>query len=341
MANSPSANALAHERRRERSATLALLLATVFWGCGFTWAKVAGETVNQMTDAGPGGILGPTWVLAIRFTAAGVLWLAVFPESRRNWSLSALLRSLILGTLLCTGMVIQHIGLDRTTEAVSAFLTSLTILFVPLILTLAPGRLRRPPAPGVWLGVLMATFGVWLLTGATTARLGPGEILGLLCAVSYSVDIIAVNALVREGRAAPGDASRLTAGQFLTVGLLTTALCLFLPHGRRAFATPQVAQLLSVPQVGINVALLALFPSICAFGLQFRFQPRIDPTRAALIYLVEPIFASLYALLATGRTLAPLALGGAALILAANFMVELWPWFPRRSADEISPAVID
>ena len=63
--------------------------------------------------------------------------------------------------------------------------------------------------------------------------------------------------------------------------------------------------------------------TVGAFGLQTHFQPHIDPTRAALLYLVEPIFASLYAWLATGRGLSPLAAAGAGLILIANVLVEL------------------
>ena len=81
-------------------------------------------------------------------------------------------RSIVLGAMLSCGMIVQHLGLDRTSEAVSAFLTSLTILFVPLILTLA---LRKPPAPVMWLGVVIATAGVWLMTGAAPSGFGVGE----------------------------------------------------------------------------------------------------------------------------------------------------------------------
>ena len=65
-----------------------------------------------------------------------------------------------------------------------------------------------------------------------------------------------------------------------------------------------------------------------AFGLLFYFQPKLDPTRAALIYLAEPIFAAFYASVAVGRTLSVIALLGAGLILAANVLVEI---LERRS----------
>jgi drug/metabolite transporter (DMT)-like permease len=303
-----SHNAAAHRR----AAVLALILATVFWGCGFTWAKSAGETINALAGLPAGSPLGPIWVLAMRFTAGGLLWLILFPGARRGWEFQDVVRSIILGLVLSAGMIIQHLGLDRTSEAVSAFLTSLTILFVPIMMTLI---LRRPPRAIVWLGVALATAGVWLMTGAAPSGFGLGEVLGVVCAVSYSVDIIILNYLITPDRT-----SRLTAGQFLVVGLTSLLICLFLTAGPSSLA--HAPTLLLHRDVGLNVLLLTVFPTLAAFGLQFRFQPRIDPSRAALVYLMEPIFASLFALVMTGRGLATIAIAGAALIILANGLVE-------------------
>jgi drug/metabolite transporter (DMT)-like permease len=296
-----------------RPAIAALLLATVFWGCGFAWAKTAGETVNAACGLANGAPLGPMFVLTARFLLGAVLWFAIFPDSRRGWTQQDLLRTLILGVILSAGMIVQHLGLDRTSEAVSAFLTSLTILFVPLMMTFV---LAKPPRSILWAGVVLATVGVWLMTGAAPSGFGIGELLGLSCALVYSIDIIVLNYLIT-----PANVSRLTAGQFLIVGIVNLITCLFLPQGPPGLA--RAHELLAMPAVGINVALLAIFPTLLSFGLQFRFQPRIDPSRAALIYLMEPIFASLFALLVNGRGLNGIAMVGAALIIVANLLVEL------------------
>src|SRR4051812_47823636 len=63
-----------------------LLLATVFWGCGFTWAKVAGEAVNRLSGAGERSFVGPTLLLAWRFIGAGILCLIAIPSARRGWN---------------------------------------------------------------------------------------------------------------------------------------------------------------------------------------------------------------------------------------------------------------
>jgi drug/metabolite transporter (DMT)-like permease len=72
--------------------------------------------------------------------------------------------------------------------------------------------------------------------------------------------------------------------------------------------------------------------TMTAFGLMFYFQPKLDPTHAALIYLAEPVFAALYAYVAVGRALSIIALLGAGLILAANVLVEVLARRPRRSS---------
>lgn len=316
--------------RRERAATFALLLATLFWGCGFTWAKTGGATVNTQMQLGQGAPLGPVWLLSLRFAVAGVLWMILFPAARRGWTLKSLGRAAIAGSLLASGLVTQHLGLDRSSEAVTAFLTSLTILFVPLLMTIG---LRRPPPNILWAGAALATVGVWLMTGASPQGLGIGEVLGLVCAVLFSMHLISVNLVVEHD-----DPARMAPGQFFTVALITAITCLFLPRGVDALAPMQALHLVRVPEIGINLVLMIVLVTVGAFGLQTHFQPRLDPTRAALLYLVEPVFAAAYAWIVGGHKLATPALAGAALILAANAMVEV---IQSRRGKTAQPPTID
>jgi drug/metabolite transporter (DMT)-like permease len=318
-----------------RTATLALLLATLFWGCGFTWAKGAGAAVNEHLQLSHGAPLGPIWLLALRFALAGLLWMVIFPAARRGWTIRSVGRSAIAGAFLAAGLITQHLGLDRSSEAVTAFLTSLTILFVPLLMTLV---LRRPPPRILWLGVVLALTGVWLMTGASRAGLGVGEALALVCAVLFSLHLISVNLVMEHD-----EPTRMAPGQFFTVAAITAATCLFLERGPGALTPSEIARLAVAPQVGLNLALMAVLVTVGAFGLQMHFQPRMDPTRATLLYLVEPVFASLYAWIMAGRGLAPLAAAGAGLILVANVLVELiQSKKPRKTGgiDELRGAAI-
>jgi drug/metabolite transporter (DMT)-like permease len=315
----PSASAtsttLHQERRQTTRATLALLLATLAWGCSFTWAKAGGEGINAAAGLPPGALLGPLVLLAWRFTLAGLLWLCLFPAARRGWTWCSVGRSGLLGGLLWLGQTLQMLGLDRTSEAVNAFLTSLTVVFVPLIMLCV---LRRPPATAMWMAVVLATFGVWLMTGAAPTGFGVGELLGLGCALLFAVHMIALGRLGQRD-----SAGRLTVGQFFSVGLGSAVACLYVDSSLSHLGPAVQWHLATTNMIWLDVLLLVVISTMGAFGLMFHFQPKLDPTRAALLYLAEPVFAALFAYIVAGRTLSAIALCGAVLLLIANALAEL------------------
>lgn len=307
--------ALQSTKRRENIAVGALLIGTVFWGCGFTWAKAAGEAVQDAAGLPREAAFGPVFILAWRFLLASALWFVVFPASRRGWSKGGLNWAILIGVPLGGGLVVQHIGLDRTTEAVSAFLTSLTILFVPLLMMLV---LRKPPRAVLWIGVALATAGVWLMTGAQPTGFGWGEILGIAAAFLFSLYILAVNAAT--ARETPW---RMVGAQFGITAFGCFIACACLRGGPANLHPAAMAHILSVRAVWLNLSFLTVFTTLVSFGLLTFFQPLLDPTRAALIYLAEPVFATLYAAFAVGHRAGWMTLAGAALILIANVVVEV------------------
>jgi drug/metabolite transporter (DMT)-like permease len=320
-----------------------LILATALWGCSFTWAKAGGAGVNQVAGLPGGALLGPMYFLSLRFGLAAVLWFLLFPAARRGWTRASASRALALGFLLWFPMTLQMLGLDRTTEAVSAFLTSLTIVFVPLAMTFILGR---PPRSFMWVAVAVAGSGIWLMTGAAPTGFGLGELLGLLCAVLFSAHLIALTHLMPKE-----SVWRMGLGQFVVVGIGAGAVSLA-AGGAAAMAPAATWRILTASagggvfgaagidgtarvvgvasaggavvspaeSIGLHLALVVVFSTMIAFGLTFAFQPRVTPTRAAIIYVAEPVFAALFAWLVAGRALSPVALIGAALIILANAM---------------------
>ena len=128
-----------------RLAPLMLFLATLGWGFSFAWAKSVQETTNRCLGFSAESAVGPVLTLGVRYTLAGGLLLALVGRTRRGWSAAGVGRALVLGLLLGGALALQHLGLARTSEAVSAFLTSLTVLIVPLLMAIV---FRKPP--GRW-----------------------------------------------------------------------------------------------------------------------------------------------------------------------------------------------
>jgi drug/metabolite transporter (DMT)-like permease len=319
------ANPAASNRRR-RQAIAMLLVATLLWGMGFTWAKNVGAAINAAAGMPVGSTVGPTTMLAGRCLAGALLWVLVFPSSRRGWSWGTVRRSLVLGGLLGVGLIVQHLGLDRSTEAITAFLTNLTIVIVPILIALFHRRLPVPPLIGA---CALALAGIWLLTGAKSGGLSTGEVLGVACAFAFSLEILAINHLM--GRDSP---ARITLGMFIVSGVMCAAFALGSPGVLRIDWSTVLFS-----QVGAQWALLTVLVTCVSFGLMNTYQPRVEATRATLVYLFEPIFAAGFAWLVEGATMSRSAFYGAGLILVSNIVAELkWPGEPKAMYDDPPPA---
>ena len=71
------------------------------------------------------------------------------------------------------------------------------------------------------------------------------------------------------------------------------------------------------------VALTAILATSLAFLVQVWAQALVSPTRAAVVMTMEPVFAGLFGVLIGGNQLTLRIIIGAALVLAAMFIVQL------------------
>jgi len=163
-------------------------------------------------------------------------------------------------------------------------------LVMPAMFALADKAIGNPvmgtfAAFGSFAMLLLVDF-----AGPVGVRLLNQSALGLACAFLFSLYILAVNAAVERD-----SAWRITAAQFAIVALMCFVTCAFLPGGRANLHPARMGHILTAPAVWVNLALLTVFTTLIAFGLLTFYQPRIDPTHAAVIYLAEPSCATAYA----------------------------------------------
>ena len=268
---------------------LALLIACVCWGALFTWAKQIMEEVNDRAGLSKTALLGVLLLQSWRFALAGILWVIAFPAARVGWSWSSFGRAVLLSVPFTAAMIVQQVGLTRTSPAVNAFLTGLNVLFVPLILALVTGRLPRPT---LWIGIALALLGTWLLAGGGPGGIGVGELLGVGCSILFSIHILLINLLLKDDSPA-----RMIGGQFILTSILCIAITLCVAPSR----SPHLLLLPVSAGLRLNLLLLIIFSTIVAFGLMLFFQPQVDPTCAAFVYLTEPIFAAGFAWVIAGQ----------------------------------------
>ena len=226
---------------------------------------------------------------------------------------------LTAGAILFGGYATQTIGLQYTSPSTSAFLTGLYVIITPVIESVISRRLPRPP---VIAGIVIATVGLYLLTGADV-QLGRGEVLTLACAVLFAWHIVYIGAY----------ANLLSPLQFGSVQIAAVALLSVAPATQQGVGSLSTLAIVAVVFTGVACSAVAL-------PLQLWGQQRIPATRAALILLSEPVFAGIAGYV-NGERLGAERLAGALTILVGIVVSEFWPRRPvppaPASRDRLTP----
>jgi drug/metabolite transporter (DMT)-like permease len=257
-----------------------------------------------------GAAAAPAAFLFLRFAAALAMQAALFPKSVLAIDRAALGAGVLLSLPFYAGFLLQVTGLGETSSMVSAFLTSLMVAITPLL-----GRLffGERPGPPVLVGGLVSLAGVWILTNPAGGAFGRGELLTLACAVAFSLQIQLTNVVTKKH---PPEG--ITLVMFACATLFSGILLL-----ARGVGAADLARGLGERHVAWTVLYTAGACSVAAMWALNRFQRDITPTRAALLYTLEPVFAAVFAATLEGQEMTARKIAGGAVILGGNLLCEL------------------
>ncbi len=279
-----------------------LLLCAMIWGSGFVAQRLGMRAMGSFSYMWGRYLLGGLILLpgALRSlkTAGGKA------ESAR---LKAILpAALSCGLLLFTASSMQQAGLQTTTASRAGFLTSMYLIFVPLIGLV----LGRRPRPEVWLAVLMAVAGVYLLSVREKLALGAGDLILLMSAFFWAVHIIVIDYFNQRT-----ESIWVACGQSLVCGILAGTAAMI-------FEKPCIAQF----QQGFwAVAYSGVFVVAIAYTFQILGQKKVSPNLTAIIFSTEAVWALVFGAIFLHERLSPQELIGCALILGATIIVQI-PW---------------
>ena len=300
-----------HERRGRLRliASGVLLLAVAIWGVNFVVVKEAVARWPVMP------------FLVLRFWIA-TLFLLPFAIRERRASGGSPLRlggttirhGGIAGLALFAAYMTQTYGIQLTHASVAAFLSSLFVVFVPLLLLAS--RSHRPDRPEIVIA-LLAIGGVAVFNFNTSASFRIGSLLLVACALAYAVQIIIVGSFGR----------RTNPVEFTTIQIATIAIAatlVFLPQFING-AWPQVDRAV------LGAALFSgVLASAVAYLMQTWAQRHISPTQTAVILSLEPVVATVTAAGVGTETLTASTLFGGLIILSAVLMCSLHSSHIRR-----------
>jgi len=280
-------------RRGPLLATGALLAVTASWGSTFFLIKDLLDRVPTLD------------FLAVRFTIAGLVMLAVAHRAVLALPRAVLRRAVIIGAIYGVAQILQTTGLAHTAASVSGFITGMYVVCTPLLAAVLLGTRTNALT---WGAVLLATAGLGVLT-LQGFSVGYGEALTFIAAVLYALHIVALGAW-----STARDALGMSVVQLLVIALV----CLVgtAPDG------------VVLPQRGTDwlaVVYMALVAGALALVAQTWAQSQLAPTRTAIIMSMEPVFAAFFAVLLGGEGLTGRMLLGGALVLTAMLVVEAGP----------------
>lgn len=267
--------------------------------------------------------------LTLRFGAAALIVLVISVKSRaalRPGSRAEWRAGLWLGFLLILGFGLQMRGLEDVSPAVSAFLTSLYVLFTAL---LAAARSRRGLRMSLAIGAVLATVGAALVRGRPELHFTTGEWLTVASAVVFAVHILATDRLTRVVAPMP-----VTVTMFVVVALGNLSV-LGVCAASGGVDWERVGALLQTREYVVPLVLTTTLATVVALSLMNLYQREIDPVRAAILYAFEPIFAMFFGLWAGLDTLTSWLWVGGSMILLGNLVAEI---AGARNANSAAPA---
>ena len=278
-------------KNKKYLAQILLVFVTLIWGATFIIVK------DALNDAGPFAFG------TLRFTIAGILTLVIVNKSIFTLTKTEIIGGLICGFCLFCGYAFQNFGLMQTSASKSAFITSVSVLMVPIILYLFNIQKIKMK---VWFAVVLATIGLYILLDPRGGMINWGDILTFGCSMGFAVHIIFQGYYVKKNvRILPF----FLVQAWVVVGLSFINSLLFEPIF--AIWSPRLISALLV--TGIAATFIAILLMIWA-------QQILNPSETAIIFSLEPVFATVFAIIFAGEILGLWGyIGGGLIVLAVAY----------------------
>ena len=286
----------------------ALLFNTLIWGGTFALIKSAFEDIS------------PSLFLALRFSIATLLLLPFIFNVLRNVNKQTIVAGSILGIFYFTGFAAQSVGLNLTTATKSGFITGTFVVFIPILQLIIEKRIPK------WfnvLSVILVLLGLIMLSSRGEnvveflSQLGSdfnlGDFFTLICALLFAFQVVYVDVFTKKYDYLP----------MVFIQLLITGLGGFLLAGIFSVTGIELIKFNFSNNIIFALLYTSVFASILATIIQLKFQKNVSPTKAGIIFSIEPIFAAIFAYFLLNEKISNFGLIGCVLIFAGLIISEV------------------
>ncbi len=272
-----------------------LIMLVIIWGATFPLEKIV------MNDISPFSLN-----LSRFFIADMVILFLFFPTIKRDFVKTWKAGS-VLGILMSLGYIFQTWGLAHTTPAKSGFITSLYVVFVPLV-SFFIEQTRLGSKMIFVLG--LAALGIYLseLSGRIFSP-SFGDFLTLGCAIAFAFHVVATTVLTTKLK---DKHITLTFYQMIFVTLTNTPLYLFSSHKDRWTFENLVI-----------IAGIAIFASVFGIIIQMKYQKNVGTIPSAFIYAGEPVAAAIFSVFIVREHFSILQIIGFGAIITSAILAQV------------------
>lgn len=298
--------------------SLLLLIATIVWGVAFVAQSVGMDYVGPFTFLASRSYLGFVVLLPVISVMDRARKKAPADENderQYGWNNKILITGgIVCGTVLMVASSLQQIGIQYTSVGKAGFVTTMYIIFVPLISIF----LKKRAGLKVWISVVLAVAGLYLLCMTESIQFQYGDLMVLLCAVAFSFHILVIDHFSPKI-----DGVKMSCIQFLVCALLSTVFMFI-------FEKPSFADIL---QAWKPILYAGVMSSGVGYTLQIVGQRGMNATVAALIMSLESVVSVLAGFLLLEEILTARELFGCLLMFIAIVLTQL-PEKQAQSSEE-------
>jgi len=292
--------------RKTRPAGIILLLITaIIWGSSFVAQSIGMEKVDAFTFTGIRTLLGV------------IILIPVTLSINRGFDLSrkTLTAGLALGIVFSLAQNFQQFAFYYSTSGKIAFITAFYMFFVPLISVIF---LKKKVPLMVWVSVVLGLIGLFFLCidPKDLTSFNPGDILALICAVFYSVQIILIDRFLAQGISGV----QLSLMEFI-VGSVISLILMFI------FEHPVIGDIMAA-----SPALLYSGIMSCgiAYTLQIVGQKYTNPVVASILMCLESVFAVIAAWLILHEQMSSREACGCIIMFIAIILSQVPEWLSSK-----------
>lgn len=283
-----------------------LLLTAIIWGVAFVAQSVGMEYIGPFTFNFVRNIIGG-------FVLIPCIWfLNKWKEKEgieENTEQKQDKKTLIIGGIccgiaLCLASNLQQIGIQYTTVGKAGFITALYIVIVPIMGIF----LKKKCGIQIWISVLIALAGFYLLSVKDGFELEAADMYLLCSAVLFSVHILIIDYFSPKV-----DGVKMSCIQFFVCGILSGVMMLLTE-------TPSPENILAA---WLPVLYAGVLSCGVAYTLQIVGQKDFNPTIASLILSLESVFSALAGWIILEQALSKRELTGCVLIFCAIILAQI------------------